>query len=127
MSSDKNSDPYYLITFKCNFHNKLIINYELVKATNNKEHESNEQDCVHKEVNVGTSRGRGRGKGKDRKRGKKRSRGRGGVKGKGKDNNKKMQNSDIDTELQMLKCFIFNPIQNVQPLHKEYITLSHKY
>ncbi|CAG8450372.1 9816_t:CDS:2 [Cetraspora pellucida] len=76
MSPDENSEPHYSITFERNFHDELVIDYELVEATNNKEHEFNEQDY---------------------------------------------------TELQMLKCPTFNPIQNVQLLHRRYATLLHEY
>ncbi|CAG8602478.1 7406_t:CDS:2 [Cetraspora pellucida] len=93
MSPDENSDSHYSITFEHNFHDELVIDYELVEATNNEEYESNEQDCMHREVDVGT----------------------------------KVQNSNIDTELQMLKCPSFNPIQNVQSFHRGYVTLLHEY
>ncbi|CAG8675262.1 14643_t:CDS:2 [Cetraspora pellucida] len=52
MSLKEVSDPHYSVTFEHDFHDELIIDYKLVEVTNNEECESNEQDYVHREIDV---------------------------------------------------------------------------
>ncbi|KAF0537610.1 hypothetical protein F8M41_008374 [Gigaspora margarita] len=53
---DENFDSQYLIAFKYDYYNELIIDYELVEFVNNKEQELIKSDYVNKEMNIKNSR-----------------------------------------------------------------------
>ncbi|CAG8496666.1 18111_t:CDS:2 [Racocetra persica] len=45
-SDDKNSNPQYSVTFEHDYHDELIIDYELVEIANDNKQEFNEQDHI---------------------------------------------------------------------------------
>ncbi|CAG8506446.1 8188_t:CDS:2, partial [Cetraspora pellucida] len=53
-TSNKDSDVQYLVTFKCDYYSKLVINHELVRATDNAINEK-EQEYIEesdKDTNI---------------------------------------------------------------------------
>ncbi|CAG8675344.1 14786_t:CDS:1 [Cetraspora pellucida] len=85
-TSNKNSDLQYLITFKYNYYDELIINHELVRATDNEINK--EQKYIKKsdkDTNIKISTRRSKERGKDREKG----RGKGKEKTKGRERGKK--------------------------------------
>lgn len=116
-TSNEDFDLQYVITFEHDNHGELIIDRELVKATDNpineQEHVEELEGGTNRGVSVGRrSRGRGRGVG--------RGRGRGKSKGKGNDEH-------LNSEFILLELPTFNPIPNNHPLHRGYVTLPHEY
>ncbi|CAG8650083.1 24189_t:CDS:2 [Cetraspora pellucida] len=104
-------DPdYYLITFEHNNYKELIINYELVKFSDNVINED-EQECIEISSESGEYTNRGVSiRSKEREISK---------------NNK--QNSYLNSELLSLELPTFNPIQNYHPLYKGFVILPHKF